>query len=217
MPDLATYTAFLGAIFAYQLSGLGPDMILVISRGIGDGWRGAVAAALGCVAAGFVQVPLLALGLASLVTSTPVLYKGLQFAGAAYIIYIGVKFLLARPILPTEAAPKGSRASAAGAFRQGIVCNLTNPTTLVFMLAVLPQFVHVSAGSPATQFLVLGATMKATGLLVLGSVALASGAVGGWLARNPLFLLWQQRLAGAIMVALGLKMLLAASLPGYRR
>src|SRR4051794_7514611 len=69
MPDLATYLAFLAAVLAYQLAGPGPDMLLVMSRGIGQGWRAALATALGCVAAGFIQIPLLAMGVASLVAA----------------------------------------------------------------------------------------------------------------------------------------------------
>ena len=98
-----------------------------------------------------------------------------------------------------------------------MVCNLTNPTALAFMLAVLPRFVHASAGSPALQFLIFGTTMKATGLIVLGGVALTSGAAGSWLARHTPLLVWQQRIAGTIMIGLGIRMLLAAFTPTARR
>ena len=103
-----------------------------------------------------------------------------RWLGAGYLIYIGAQFLLARSTHEAAAeVPSGS--GACDPFRQGMICNLTNPTTLVFMLAVLPQFVHASAGSSAMQFLILGATMKATGILSLGTVALASGTVKtGW-------------------------------------
>ncbi|RWQ65281.1 LysE family translocator [Mesorhizobium sp.] len=216
MPELPTFLAFLVAVLGYQLSGPGPDMLLVISRGIGQGWRAALATATGCVFAGMIQIPLLAMGLASLVTSSPVAYGLLQLLGAAYLIAIGTKFLLTRKGAETTSIVAAKEGGLAGAFRQGMICNLTNPTALVFMLAVLPQFVHSSTGSPAMQFIVLGATMKATGLLVLGAVALASGAVGRWLARNAGFLVWQERLAGAIMIAVGIKLLLAAIIPGRR-
>ncbi|TIT04277.1 MAG: LysE family translocator [Mesorhizobium sp.] len=216
MPELPTYLAFLVAVLGYQLSGPGPDMLLVISRGIGQGWRAALATATGCVFAGVIQIPLLAMGLASLVTSSPVAYGLLQLLGAAYLIAIGTQFLLMRKGAETTHTVTAKKGGLAGAFRQGMICNLTNPTALVFMLAVLPQFVHSSTGSPAMQFIVLGATMKATGLVILGAVALASGAVGRWLARNAGFLVWQERLAGAIMIAVGIKLLLAAIIPGRR-
>ncbi|WP_287381591.1 LysE family translocator [Mesorhizobium sp.] len=216
MPELPTYLAFLVAVLGYQLSGPGPDMLLVISRGIGQGRRAALATATGCVFAGVIQIPLLAMGLASLITSSPISYGLLQVLGAAYLIAIGTKFLLVRNEAQTNSIVAAKEGGLAGAFWQGMICNLTNPTALVFMLAVLPQFVHASTGSSAMQFVVLGTTMKATGLLVLGAVAFASGAVGAWLARNSGFLVWQERLAGAIMIAVGIKLLLAAIIPGRR-
>ncbi|RWE74905.1 MAG: LysE family translocator [Mesorhizobium sp.] len=211
MPDVTTYLAFVGAVLAYQLSGVGPDMMLVISRGVGQGWRHALATAAGCVSAGVVQIPLLAMGLASLVTSSPTLYSFLQIIGATYLIAIGIKFLLARRLGEGGGASTFANTnSIPAAFRQGMICNLTNPTTLAFMLAVLPQFVHSWSGSPALQFIILGATMKITGLVILGAVALTSGAVGGWLARRNSFLVWQERLAGALMIAIGVRLLLTA-------
>lgn len=211
MPDLTTYLAFLGAVLAYQLSGVGPDMMLVISRGVGQGWRQALAAATGCVSAGVVQIPLLAMGLAMLITSSPPLYSFLQIVGAIYLIAIGLKFLLARRQDENHAFAFANTSGVAAAFWQGMICNLTNPTTLAFMLAVLPQFVHPWAGPPALQFVILGATMKMMGMVVLGAVALTSGAVGGWLSRRSNFVVWQERLAGAIMVAIGIRLLLAVT------
>jgi threonine/homoserine/homoserine lactone efflux protein len=211
MPDLATYLAFLAAVLAYQLSGPGPDMLLVMSRGVGQGRRAALSTALGCVAAGVIQIPLLALGLASLIASSPVAYEVLRWAGAGYLIYLGIGLLLPR----RNAAGVESVVDSipdlkwGAAFRQGMICNLTNPTVLIFMLAILPQFVDPSSGPAGVQLLVLGATMKGTGLLTLGSMALASGAVGGWLSRHGRLLVWQQRFAGVVMIALGLRLLFA--------
>ncbi|OHV82008.1 LysE family translocator [Rhizobium sp. LCM 4573] len=218
MPDPATYAAFLGAVLAYQLSGVGPDMMLVISRGIGQGRKAALATAFGCVAAGAIQIPLLAMGLATVIMSSPPLYKAMQVIGAAYLIYLGIRFLTAGG--ETAVGDMRDRAgppSLAGSFRQGVICNLTNPTALSFMLAVLPQFVHPSAGSAALQFFVLGATMKLTGLLILGAVALTSGAFKHWMSRNRSFMVWQQRIAGSIMIAFGVRLLLSPASPSLHR
>jgi threonine/homoserine/homoserine lactone efflux protein len=211
VPDLPTYLASIGVLLAYQLGGVGPDMLLVISRGVARGRRVAVATALGCVAAGIVQVPLLALGLASLFTSSVVAYEVLRWLGAAYLVYLGLSLLLARCGKERPSAAQPSDTAPWAGFWQGMITNLTNPATLVFMLAVLPQFAHPSAGSVTLQLLVLGATMKGTGVVVLGSVALLSGTAGGWLARRPGFLVWQERLAGSVLIALGVHLLFADS------
>jgi threonine/homoserine/homoserine lactone efflux protein len=215
MPDLSVYLAFIAAVLAYQLSGPGPDMLLVISRGVAQGWRSALTTAVGCVAAGAIQIPLLAFGLASLVASSPIVYETLRWAGAGYLFYLGWKLVFAGG--SSKGAPGAThRVPARTAFWQGMICNLTNPTTLAFMLAMLPQFVHPSAGSPALQFLILGTTMKASGLLVLGSTAIASGALGQWLSRHATFFVWQQRFAGAVMIALGLRLVLLGDVRAVR-
>ncbi|XEN33975.1 threonine/homoserine/homoserine lactone efflux protein (plasmid) [Ensifer sp. WSM1721] len=217
MPELTTYAAFLSAVLAYQLSGVGPDMMLVISRGIGEGRHAALATAFGCVAAGVVQIPLLAMGLATVVVSSPLLYKAMQWVGAAYLIYVGIRFLVARRETVRNVQDYAASTSLVGPFRQGMICNLTNPAALSFMLAILPQFVQPSAGSPALQFFILGGTMKFSGLLVLSAVALTSGAFSGWLSRNTSFVLWQQRVAGSIMIALGIRLLLSPAAPSLHR
>ncbi len=90
-----------------------------------------------------------------------------------------------------------------------MVNNLTNPKVAAFMLAFLPQFVDPARGSVAAQLLVLGAVPKLSGLCVLGAVALVSGTVGGWIARRPGLIAWQERFTGAVMVALGVRLLVA--------
>ncbi|TIQ16467.1 MAG: LysE family translocator, partial [Mesorhizobium sp.] len=121
MPELPTYLAFLVAVLGYQLSGPGPDMLLVISRGIGEGRRAALATATGCVFAGVIQVPLLAMGLASLITSSPIAYGLLQVLGAAYLIAIGTKFLLVRNEAETNSIVAAKEGGLGGAFRQGMI------------------------------------------------------------------------------------------------
>lgn len=210
MPDPATYLAFLAAVLAYQLAGPGPDMVVVMSRGVAEGKGAALATAFGCVGAGIVQVPLLALGLASLVASSPLAFELLRWAGAAYLLYLGLRLLLTRRNESRGDAPP--RTTGHGrAFCQGFITNLTNPATLAFMLAILPQFTEPAAGPAWRQFVILGATMKATGTLTLGAVALLSGGIGGWLSRRPALVAWQERAAGATLVALGLYLLLAGT------
>ena len=206
MPDQDAYLAFFSALLAYQLAGPGPDMVLVIARGIAQGRRAAFAAALGGVSAGFIQIPLLALGLASLINASPLAHEILRWGGAGYLLFVGLKLLLSsRDARQNEAAPLRAT-SRWSAFRQGLVSNLTNPQTLAFMLALLPQFVTPGTGSVALQLVVLGVTMKGVGLLVLGSVALAAGSVGGWLSRQPRLLAWQGGCAGVAMIGLALYM-----------
>lgn len=205
MPDLPTFLTFYAAVLALQLAP-GPDMALVIARGIGQGRRTAFFSAVGMTAlAGLVQLPLLAFGVASLVQASPLAFDLLRWAGAAYLAWLGAKLLLhagRHGIAPPGA---GRRVSDAAALREGMINNLANPKPMVFMLAFLPQFVDPANGWPVTaQMLVLGTVQKTSGLAILGSIALGVGTIGGWLARRPGLLAWQQRFAGFAMVALGL-------------
>ena len=156
MPESSTYLAFLGALLAYQLSGPGPDMLLVISRGIAQGRQAALATAIGCVSAGAIQIPLLALGLASIINASTIAHEVMRWGGAASLCYLGAALLFksAKATARAEMSP----ITRTDAFQQGVISNLTNPTTLAFMLALLPQFVDPSTGSTTTQLIVLGVT-----------------------------------------------------------
>jgi threonine/homoserine/homoserine lactone efflux protein len=132
----------------------------------------------------------------------------LRWAGAAYLVWLGARLLWSSIRHRGNAAP-AEQTSAWGALREGAINNLTNPKPLMFMFAFLPQFVDPTQGAVWMQLLVLGALQKLCGVAVLGSAAVASGAIGGWLGRRPGVLAWQERVTGIVMVALGVRLLLA--------
>jgi threonine/homoserine/homoserine lactone efflux protein len=177
--------------------------MLVVSRGIGQGRRIAVCTALGAVSAGIVQLPLLAAGVAALVQSSPMAFHVMRYAGAAFLVLLGLNLLFRGSRAGIDAVPD-ARTSSSRAFFEGMTANLTNPNVLVFMLAFLPQFVDPASGSPGLQMLILGAIQKMTGLFVLGGTAFFAGGIGGWIARRPGWLVWQNRFAGCALIALGI-------------
>jgi len=181
--------------------------MLVMARGIGQGRGVALFTVLGMtLVAGLVQLPLIAFGLSSLVQASPLAFNLLRWAGAAYIVWLGVRLLLSasatipagdvRVLLPLAAA------------WEGMIANLSNPWPLMFMVAFLPQFVDPHRGSVTLQLVLLGATQKISGVLVLGSYAVASGVIGAWIMRHPQARLWQQRLAGCFIIGLGVRMVI---------
>lgn len=109
---------------------------------------------------------------------------------------------------PTE---KIVRISDWQAVKEGALNSLTNPKSLLFMFAFLPQFVDPTAGPVWLQLLVLGSIQKLAGIVSLGSVAMASGTFGNWLGKHPAFIKWQERFTGVVMVALGIRMLFGGS------
>nr|WP_287286377.1 LysE family translocator [Mesorhizobium sp.] len=198
------WMAFLGTVALMQLPP-GPDSMLVMARGIGQGRRVALFTVLGMtVGAGMVQLPLLALGISSLVKASPLAFKLLQWAGAGYLIWLGLKLVLSSAVSSGPSQPEAAGPFAAA--REGMIANLANPWPITFMVAFLPQFVDPATGSVTLQLLLLGATQKLTGVFVLGTYAIGSGAIGTWLMQRPSFMLWQQRVAGCFVIGLGIRM-----------
>lgn len=177
MLDPGLFTAFLIALLLLELSP-GPDMMLILARGIGQGRRIALLTMVGMIfVAGAVQVGLLVLGLASLIAAYPAALTVIRWIGAAYLVFLGVK-LLHSSLRPGGGIRTVADVSDWQAVWQGAVNSLTNPKSLLFMFAFLPQFVDPSAGPVWLQLLILGVIQKLTGVLSLGGVALASGAAG---------------------------------------
>jgi threonine/homoserine/homoserine lactone efflux protein len=199
---------FLAALFFLEITP-GPDMMLVLARGIGQGRRTALLTVVGMVfIAGVVQIGLLVLGTSSLLRAYPSALMVLRWTGAAYLLYLGIRMLRAS-VLRDPGPLASTRPSSWQAVREGTVNSLTNPKSLVFMFAFLPQFVHPTAGPVWAQLLVLGSIQKLTGILSLGTVALAAGTVGQWFHRWPRIRIWQRRITGLVMLGLSIRLLVA--------
>ena len=206
MPALEQLLPFAVALLFLQITP-GPDMMLVIGRGVGQGRRIALMTVVGMIfVSGVFQVAALVGGVASLLQAWPQALAALRWAGAAYLAWLGLRLLVASR--QGAAARQVPWVSAWTAVRDGAVNNLTNPKSFLFMFAFVPQFVDAAAGPVWLQLLVLGSLQKLSGFVVLGGVALASGAVGRWLQRWPAMLSWQHRFTGAVMLALAARLLM---------
>lgn len=208
MPTTETFLTFLIALTLLELSP-GPDMMLTLARGIGQGRTIALLNVFGMVfVAGMIQVSMLVLGLATLLRTYPLALEILRWSGAAYLIWLGIKMLRASSSgTNTLLVPRDM--TGWQAVKEGTINSLTNPKSLLFMFAFLPQFVDPAQGPVWIQLLVLGSIQKLTGIVSLGSIAMAAGTVGHWLARNPRLLAWQQRFTGVVMIGLGARLLLS--------
>ncbi|RFB91589.1 lysine transporter LysE [Rhizobium leguminosarum bv. trifolii] len=219
MLDVDTFFTFYVAVLAIQLSP-GPDMMLVIGRGVGQGRRTAFLNAIGItLLAGAIQISLLILGVASLLQASPLAFDILRWAGAAYLIWLGARLLFGagRHGGGVRAAPRSGTAAAAAALREGTINNLINPKALVFLFAFLPQFVNPESSWPvAVQLLLLGVVTKLSNFVILGTIAFGAGTLGGWLSRRPMLIVWQERFAGVVMILLGLRLALSGDARSVR-
>ena len=155
MPSLEILLAFFvaTAVFSYMP---GPSRGYAAAQTVARGRRAGWTAALGIHVGGYLHVVAAALGLAVLFTTVPVLYAVLKFAGAAYLVWLGLNFLLSKEALETSSR-ETQVDSPRLAFWQSVTVEILNPKTAIFYLAFLPQFTDVSAALPMWgQLLILG-------------------------------------------------------------
>jgi threonine/homoserine/homoserine lactone efflux protein len=202
---------FMAAALALNLTP-GPDMVFVVATGAAQGRRAGVLAALGIGAGCLLHVGLAALGLSALLAASAWAFGIVKWLGAAYLVWLGVSMLRARPARAPDAPGPHLRATGARVFWQGALTNALNPKVALFFLAFLPQFIDPSAQGQALAFLALGLLFDVGGTLVNIVAALLSAAISRRFAsqRQGVLSLWLQRAAGALFVALGLKLALAS-------
>jgi threonine/homoserine/homoserine lactone efflux protein len=184
----------------------GPDMTYVAARSLGQGRRAGLISALGISAGCVVHIVAAAAGVAVLMRAWPAAYAAIRLAGAAYLIYLGVGMLWSAG--RGDALRSVADASDADIFRQGAITNVLNPKVAMFFLAFLPQFIDPGRGPAGLQTLALGLAFDVSGTLVNAAVAWAAGAVRTLLESRD-GRTWFQRVSGAILTALGLRLALA--------
>jgi threonine/homoserine/homoserine lactone efflux protein len=202
MPEKAAFLAFLIAAFALNLAP-GPDMLYVIGRSVGQGCKAGIVSSLGVFVGCWVHILAAAFGIAALLRSSPVAFNAVRYAGAAYLIYLGVKMLAQKTDLYSQQLKATSLKSI---FRQGVITNVLNPKVAIFFLAFLPQFVDARRGNVVLQILLLGLIFNVGGTLVNLAVAYAGGTLGELLRRNQSIARLQRRFTGLIFVGLGLRL-----------
>jgi threonine/homoserine/homoserine lactone efflux protein len=205
MLDLTSLALFMTATLALNLAP-GPDMLYVSTRSLTQGRRAGVISALGIAAGSVVHTVAIASGLAALLHAVPLAYDIVRFAGAAYLIWLGVQ-ALRNKAGPVSGKPL-DRASEWTIFRQGAVTNVLNPKVALFFLAFLPQFVDPQHGSVALQIVVLGCLFNCSGTLVNIAVAYLAASAGRWLGTSGSAGKIFQWLTASVFIGLGLRLAL---------
>jgi threonine/homoserine/homoserine lactone efflux protein len=210
--DPQLYALFLTAALLLTLAP-GPDTMFVMGAGLGGGARGGLLASAGIMTGLLVHLALALVGVSALIAASPLAFDMLRWAGAAYLIWIGVP-LVVRAWRARE-APLASEPArpAARVYWQGLTTNLMNPKVAIFYVAFLPQFVAPELGGAPLQLLVLGLTHWLMGLPYLCAVALASGSTAAWLRRSPTTRRVLDVLSGLVFVGLALRLMLVKRKP----
>jgi threonine/homoserine/homoserine lactone efflux protein len=181
----------------------GPSVLFVVGRALSLGRRPALLSVLGNAAGEYAQVLAVAVGLGTLIERSVALLSAVRLAGAAYLVFLGVRAVVHRAQI--AGALQGARAvpSRSRILRDGLLVGATNPKTLAFFLAVLPGFVDPAAGPATLQLLVLGLVWVAIALVSDSAWALLAGQARAWFGRSPRRLEAMGATGGTAMIGLG--------------
>ena len=198
-------------LWLFIISGLllnitpGPDTAYIVGRSVQMGWRGGTAAALGISAGCVMHVFAAAIGLSALLAASSVAFTAIKVIGAAYLLYIGIRMLLAHPNDDAPTMGTADKLSLPQVFWQGALTNLLNPKVALFFLAFLPQFVAVDAPSKALAFIALGFIFIFNGTLWCLGVAAFAAKAAGRLRQSSRVVVWTNRVLGGVFIALGIR------------
>jgi threonine/homoserine/homoserine lactone efflux protein len=200
VPDLSTLVVFAAAALALAVVP-GPAVLYIVARSVDQGRFAGLVSALGIGVGSLVHVTAATIGLSSLLASSATAFTVVKYAGAAYLILLGIHRLLTREeVVETAARPPRALRRI---FRDGVIVNVLNPKTALFFLAFLPQFVDPNQGAATLQILVLGLIFTVIALSSDSLWAIAAGTLGGWLRRSRWYLGVKRWVTGTALVVLG--------------
>jgi threonine/homoserine/homoserine lactone efflux protein len=195
-------------LLAFLLAGVvlvaipGPSVLFIVGRALAHGRRAALTSVAGNTTGVLVIVAAVALGVGAVAAASAAVFTVLRFAGALYLVYLGVQTWRHRGDLPATLTRPGARPGRQ-VFWQGVVVGATNPKVLILFVALLPQFTDPETGDPATQMLVLGVLFAVLAAMLDSVWGLAAGAARDWFATSPARLRRVGGTGGLMLIGLG--------------
>ena len=205
--DLGHWVAFLGAALLLNLSP-GPDIAFILQKTMSDGRRGGFVAMGGIWCGTAAHVAMATLGLSSILATSATAFTLITWAGAAYLIWIGIKSFRAGNLATLTQDHGQTRGSARSTFAQGVAVAALNPKVAVFFLAFLPQFVVDGAGPAWLQLATHGLMLIAVAGVVEPPIILLGSRLRSHIANHPKWLALLDRALGGVLIALGIRLLL---------
>ena len=199
MPDISLF------LIASALLTLapGPDIVYVLTRGIAQGRRAGFAAALGFATGVIFHTALAVFGIAAVIRSSDFAFMLVRYAGAAYLIYLGVRTLMSRSAI--RFGQNDAEIALWTVYKQSVIGNVLNPKVTLFFLSFLPQFINMKAGHLELQMVLLGVLFMLQTIVIFGAIAFFSGTIGDRLRTNPAIADRLNIFAGVIFIALGIR------------
>lgn len=202
MFTISTLATFVGIVLVLFLIP-GPAVLFVGTRTVQSGRKAGVMAGLGISTGDLVHTLFAAVGLSAILMTSAVAFNFVKFAGAAYLIYLGIRAILEKPKDPQ--LPKVSPVTPQKSYTQAILVEVLNPKTSLFFLAFLPQFIHPGHGSSFVQFLCLGLIFVLLSTMYTTFIAMGVTLIGRLVKRISWIGRWGGKIVGAIYIGLGLK------------
>lgn len=199
-------TANLGAFVLASLVLIcipGPAVLFVVGRSLALGRVGGLLSGVGNFLGTLPLVAAVSLGLGAVIAQSAAAFLLLKLGGAAYLVYLGVQAIRHRHDTAQTVTAGPRRRSPSRLLLEGMVVGVTNPKTIAFFVAVLPQFVSLEAGSVAVQLAVLGTIFVLIGMACDAVWALAAGSARAWFGRSPRRLSRMSATGGVMMIGLG--------------
>jgi threonine/homoserine/homoserine lactone efflux protein len=207
VPDPSRLALF--AVAALALVAVpGPSVFYVVAQSVSHGRAAGIASSAGVALGALGHVAAATAGLSALLVASAEGFAAVKYAGAAYLVWLGVRRLAGRD---ADAGTATGASGRARLVRQGALVEALNPKTALFFLAFLPQFVDPARGAAAPQLAVLGAILVVVGLATDTLWALASGTLGARLRSSPRFRRGERLASGSILVGLGVATALSGS------
>lgn len=178
----------------------GPNVIFIIARSVEQGRMAGLMSALGVNSGMLVHAFAAAFGLSAVIVASSTAFTIVKYAGAVYLIYMGIRTLRTRATPDTT--PRNQH-SLRRLFAQGFIVNVLNPKVALFFFAFLPQFVDPARGAPVTQVLILSAIFAGIAVISDAAYALTAGTLGTWLKHSRTYQVVQRYVAGGVYILLG--------------
>jgi threonine/homoserine/homoserine lactone efflux protein len=207
MPPLSNVLAF-AAVVIVIVAVPGPSVLFTISRALTVGRRATVMTVFGNAVGVFVQVVATAFGMGALVERSALAYSAVKYAGAAYIVYLGVQAIRHRRALTGALGSRGAAITPRRAIRDGFIVGVTNPKTIAILVAVMPGFAVPAAGHLPLQLLLLGSLFPVTALVLDSVWAFVAGTARDWFARSPRRTRAIGGVGGLVMIGVGVDLAL---------
>ena len=200
MIDWTTLSLFL-SVTAVLVFIPGPNTMYIVARSVEQGRKAGAVSSLGVQVGSMIHILFAMFGLSALIVSSAFAFNAIKYAGALYLIFMGIKTLRSEKAVALK--EENTELALGKMFQQGIVVNVLNPKTAVFFFAFLPQFIRLGEHPVAAQIFLLGSILVLLGFSSDLLYAFSADSLGNWLRHNPQFVTVQRYFAGLIYIGLG--------------